>query len=58
VVRITPSPGVSNFAKFRVTSVNAASVVFDWAYQTAVNNGELRSQPARGDAPRVRRAVS
>jgi len=45
-----------HYAKFRVTSVNAQRVVFDWAYQTDVGNRELASRPA-SKAPRVRRAL-
>jgi hypothetical protein len=33
------------YAKFRVTSVTASSVTFDWAYQTAPYNRELRALP-------------
>lgn len=58
VVRISPTSGVFNYGKFRVTSVGAASVTIDWAYQTAVNNPELRMTPSRETAPRVRRLVS
>jgi len=42
------------YAKFRVTDLVApqlgqpARVVFDWAYQTAAGNPELRARPARG----------
>jgi hypothetical protein len=38
-----------NYAKFRVTSLSSASVVFDWAYQTAPGNGELRGRKATGE---------
>lgn len=55
VVRIMSSPGNYNFAKFRVTSLSSSQVVFDWAYQTAVNNGELAVTRAREEATRVRR---
>ncbi len=34
-----------HYAKFRVTSL-AGHVVFDWAYQIAPGNGELRGRPA------------
>ena len=57
VVRIE-SGGDYNFAKFRVTSLNGAQVVFDWAYQTDPNNGELMVAPSREEGPRVRRAAS
>ena len=43
---------------FRVTSVNPAHVVFDWAYQTDLNNGELKAARPREEGVRVRRAVS
>ena len=58
VVRILNGVGGANYAKFRVTSVGSGSVVFDWAYQTAVDNRELKSAPVRNEAPRVRRVVS
>jgi hypothetical protein len=58
VVQISQSSTVRNYAKFRVISVSPGSVVFDWAYQTAVNNRELKSEPVRSNVPRVRRAVS
>ncbi len=35
----------NHFAKFRVTSFGGNAVVFDWAYQTAVGNGELHARP-------------
>lgn len=54
VVRIE-SGGVYNFAKFRVTSVSSGQVVFDWAYQTDPNNGELMMAPGREEGARVRR---
>jgi hypothetical protein len=31
-----------NYAKIRVTSVSASSITFDWAYQTAKGNIELK----------------
>jgi len=31
-----------HYAKVRVREVNSAQVVFDWAYQTAVGNTELK----------------
>jgi hypothetical protein len=46
-----------NYGKFRVTGVSATQVVFDWAYQTAVNEPELRARPA-GEATRERRPLS
>ncbi|MEO5618369.1 MAG: fibronectin type III domain-containing protein [Candidatus Eisenbacteria bacterium] len=51
------SAGVYNFAKFRVTSLSGVRVVFDWAYQTDPNNGELMVAPSREEGPRVRRAA-
>jgi hypothetical protein len=57
VVRIE-SGGNYNFAKFRVTSLIPTQVVFDWAYQTDPNNGELMVAPSRDEGPRVRRAAS
>lgn len=38
-----------HYAKFRVTSLTSNLVVFDWAYQTAAGNGELRARPAAGE---------
>jgi hypothetical protein len=38
-----------HYAKFRVTSLTNSLVVFDWAYQTAAGNGELRARPAAGE---------
>ncbi len=35
----------NHFAKFRVTSLASNAAVFDWAYQTAIGNGELRARP-------------
>jgi hypothetical protein len=46
----------NHFAKFRVTSVNAARVVFDWAYQTDPGNRELKARPV-GNGPRVPHAL-
>ena len=36
-----------HFAKFRVIGVNSTIVGFDWAYQTAQGNDELRAHPVR-----------
>ncbi len=58
VVRIWPSGGQPNYGKFRVTSVGTPGVVFDWAYQTAVDNRELKLTPIREASPRVRRQAS
>jgi hypothetical protein len=44
----------NHFAKFRVTSLSASLVVFDWAYQTDPGNGELRARRAIGDGPVAR----
>ena len=35
------------YAKFRVTSVSSSVVTFNWAYQTAAGNPELRAREAR-----------
>jgi len=35
----------NHYAKFRVTGLGSG-VTFDWAYQTAVGNRELRARPA------------
>lgn len=37
------------YAKFRVTALSPAAVSFDWAYQTAVGNRELKARPTRPD---------
>lgn len=42
----------NNYAKFRVTSIIAQppgppAIQFDWAYQVATNNPELKARPAR-----------
>lgn len=59
VVRITSSPGVANYAKFRVTSLSTSQVTFDWAYQTDPNNGELSQTRTRSETvARVRRSAS
>lgn len=60
VVRITPNPPgvISNFAKFRVTGLTATQVTLDWAYQTALNETELRARPATESAARERRPLS
>jgi hypothetical protein len=42
-----------HYAKFRVTGLSPNLVSFDWAYQTAVGNPELRARPAR-ETPAVR----
>lgn len=36
----------NHYAKFRVTSLSASQVGFDWAYQTAVGNPELAAKRA------------
>ena len=38
-----------HYAKFRVTSVSSSTVTFNWAYQTAAGNPELRNRPARAE---------
>lgn len=58
IVQIEEAPGVFHYAKFRVNSLSTAQVVFDWAYQTAPNNGELMQTPTRTNTTRVRRPVS
>ncbi|MCE9627387.1 MAG: hypothetical protein K8R56_05675 [Candidatus Eisenbacteria bacterium] len=41
------------YAKFRVTSISNATVSFDWAYQTAAGNRELKAKPSlENNAPR------
>ena len=57
VVRIS-NGGNFNYAKFRVTSVSPALVVFDWAYQIDPNNRELMMSPTRGEGGRQRRVAS
>lgn len=42
--------GDDHYAKFRVTSVAAAQVVVDWAYQTDPGNPELKARPEGGRA--------
>lgn len=44
-----------HYAKFRVTSLDAHRVQFDWAYQVDPGNRELRAKRVRGDGPRSRR---
>ena len=44
-----------NYAKFRVNALSATQIVFDWAYQTAPNNPELRARPSTLETPRTRR---
>jgi len=57
VVRIL-SGGAYNYAKFRVRSLDVSAVTFDWAYQIAPNNPELKSARPREESVRLRRAVS
>ena len=47
----------NHYAKFRVTSVSSGQVVFDWAYQTAAGNGELRLKHAGHGAANARQAL-
>ena len=61
VARIDASPTISNYAKFRVTSLDASQVTFDWAYQTDPNNGQLSQTHTRSEGTsttRVRRSAS
>lgn len=37
-----------HYAKIRITGVNSSAVTFDWAYQTAPGNIELKRAPDRG----------
>ena len=46
----------NHFAKFRVTSADSISTVFDWAYQTDPGNGELRARRAGHGAANARQA--
>jgi hypothetical protein len=47
----------NHFAKVRLKEVTSSSVVFDWAYQTAEGNPELKkSTPTGGRLPLVRRS--
>jgi hypothetical protein len=46
-----------HYAKFRVTSSTAGSVIFDWAYQTTAGNGELKAQRAGHGAANARQAL-
>lgn len=47
----------NHYAKFRVTSLTATVVTFDWAYQTDPGNGELRAHRAVGDEGPLPRPV-
>jgi hypothetical protein len=51
--------GTYNYAKFRVTSLSTSPprVVLNWAYQTAVDNGELKARPVATANARERRPV-
>jgi hypothetical protein len=50
-----------HYAKFRVTSLSASQVVFDWAYQVDTGNRELKARPASEEggtpAPFTRRPI-
>ena len=46
----------NHFAKFRVTSLGA-QVVFDWAYQVATGNDELRAKPVAPVPPGAARVL-
>ncbi len=47
----------NHYAKFRVTSITATDVVFDWAYQTDPGNGELKAGRARQEGAPAPRPV-
>lgn len=42
------------YAKFRVTGLSSSQVSFDWGYQTALGNPELRARPSRSESPTPR----
>jgi hypothetical protein len=44
----------NNFAKFRVTGLAPTLVSFNWGYQTARGNPELRARPARAESAALR----
>jgi hypothetical protein len=46
-----------NYGKFRVTGLSPTQVIIDWAYQTALNEPELRARPTTPPA-RDRRPMS
>jgi hypothetical protein len=46
-----------HYAKFRVTNLDSTSVQFDWAYQVAAGNRELRARRVRPDGTRIRRTI-
>ncbi len=39
----------NHFAKVRVTAINSQNVIFDWAYQVAIGNPELKPLVVRSD---------
>ncbi len=39
----------NHFAKVRVTAINSQNVIFDWAYQVAIGNPELKPLVERSD---------
>lgn len=47
-----------HYAKFRVTSVSSSAVHFDWAYQTATSNPELRAKRPREEGGPKSRQVA
>lgn len=47
----------NHFAKFRITSVGPTQVAFDWAYQIAPGNRELRAKPAAAEGGSQRRPI-
>jgi hypothetical protein len=46
-----------HYAKFRVTQLSGSTVGFDWGYQTATGNPELRARPVHQVAPAPRPIV-
>jgi hypothetical protein len=47
----------NHYAKFRITSVQPATVTFDWAYQTDPGNRELRAGRAMDESRTGRRPI-
>lgn len=48
----------NHYAKFRVTGLTGSFAVFDWAYQTAAGNGELRARQAAGEEAGAARPIA
>lgn len=46
-----------HYAKFRVRTLTATHVVFDWAYQVDPGNQELRARPVRDEGSSGRRPI-